>query len=166
MIEIKNTLPKRILLFLCTLIVFLDNKLRWVDRDSYGTAFTRDVDLENGTHLRINHSGSYFIYSSTSFSMGGGGIVETFYQSVTKYHPLLPRTGDVDLVFSKYGGARSSAKHHTNFLAGVFELQSGYLISSSLSSAGHLYLDNASPVTNYIGLYKLWEALVIISSMC
>lgn len=132
-----------------------ENKLRWVASDSLGTAFTKDIDLQNATHLQIMESGNYFIYSSTTFDHSKDIYVETFYQSLTKFHPLLPRTGDVDLVFSKFGGSKTSDKHHTNFLAGVFELQRGYLISSSLSQSAHNFLDQSNQVNNYIGLFKL-----------
>lgn len=132
-----------------------ENKLRWTDSDSFGTAFTKDIDLQNATHLQIKHSGNYFIYSSTTFDHSKDIYVETFYQSLTKFHPLLPRTGDVDLVFSKFGGSKTSDKHHSNFLAGVFELQRGYLISSSLSQSAHNFLDQSNHVNNYIGLVKL-----------
>lgn len=132
-----------------------ENKLRWVDRDSFGTAFTKDIELHNATHLEIKQSGNYFIYSSTTFDHSKETDVETFYQSLTKFHPLLPRTGDVDLVFSKFGGSKTSDKHHSNFLAGVFELQRGYLVSSSLSQSAHNFLDKSSQVNNYFGLFKL-----------
>lgn len=138
-------------------LFFVENKLRWVASDLFGTAFTKNIDLQNATHLQIKQSGNYFIYSSTTFDHSKDIYVETFYQSLTKFHPLLPRTGDVDLVFSKFGGSKTSDKHHTNFLAGVFELQRGYLISSSLSQSAHNFLDQSNQVNNYIGLFKLWD---------
>nr|ADG85257.1 Fas ligand-like protein [Ostrea edulis] len=132
-----------------------ENKLRWKADDTYGTAFAQDIVLVNGTHMRIKQDGIYFIYTSTTFDHSRQDTVETIYQSLIKYHPYLPKTGDVDLVFSKFGGSRESDRHHTNFLAGVFKLEPGFLIASSLSQRGHVFLDASSPIKNYIGLYKL-----------
>ncbi|XP_062568728.1 uncharacterized protein LOC134230879 [Saccostrea cucullata] len=132
-----------------------ENKLRWITDDSYGTAFAHDIELMNGTHMRIKKGGIYFIYSSTTFDHTGQDTVETLYQSIIKYHPMLPKTGDVDLIFSKFGGSPESDRHHTNFLAGVFELQKDYRIASPLSQSGHKFLDKSSVIKNYFGIYKL-----------
>jgi hypothetical protein len=143
------------LTFISFFYSFPENKLRWKADDTYGTAFAQDIVLINGTHMEINQEGYYFIYTATTFDHSGQDTVATLYQRLVKFHPMLPITGDVELIFSKFGGSRESDRHHTNFLAGVFKLTPKYRISSSLSLNAHRFLDKSSFIKNYIGIYKL-----------
>ena len=97
----------------------------------------------------------YFIYVAVTFDFADETylkVVPTVYHNITCRHPNLPKTGEISMLMSKYGGSAESDRIHTSFLCGTFKLQSGYEIGSYVDSFQYV---KKSTYASYFGMFRL-----------
>lgn len=136
------------------------NNLTWTIReDGLGTAFSNGIKSVDNRFVVPRHdygdSALYFIYAAVTFDFADETylkVVPTVYHNITRRHPNLPKTGEISMLMSKYGGSAESDRIHTSFLCGTFKLQSGYEIGSYVDSFQYV---KKSTYASYFGMFRL-----------